>query len=31
MISHPTGPNGKSTVPAGVVAQWIAVKQDEDR
>ncbi|MCB1977705.1 MAG: hypothetical protein KDE66_11970 [Nitrosomonas sp.] len=30
-IPHPTGPNGKSTAPAGVVAQWIAVKQDEDR
>lgn len=29
-IPHPTGPNGKSTAPAGVVAQWIAVKQDED-
>ena len=28
-IPHPTGPNGKSTAPAGVVAQWIAVKQDE--
>ncbi len=27
-IPHPTGPNGKSTAPAGVVAQWIAVKQD---
>ena len=30
-VPHPTGPNGKSTAPAGVVAQWIAVKQDEDR
>jgi len=29
-IPHPTGPNGKSTAPAGVVAQWIAVKQDDD-
>ncbi len=28
-IPHPTGPNGKSTAPAGFVAQWIAVKQDE--
>lgn len=27
-IPHPTGPNGQSTAPAGVVAQWIAVKQD---
>lgn len=27
-IAHPTGPNSKSTAPAGVVAQWIAVKQD---
>ena len=27
-IPHPTGANGKSTAPAGVVAQWIAVKQD---
>lgn len=27
-IPHPTGPNRKSTAPAGVVAQWIAVKQD---
>lgn len=27
VIPHPTGPNGKSTAPAGVVAQWIAVKQ----
>ena len=27
-IPHPTGPNGKSTAPAGFVAQWIAVKQD---
>ena len=27
-VPHPTGPNGKSTAPAGVVAQWIAVKQD---
>ena len=27
-IPHPTGPNGKSTAPAGVVAQWIAVRQD---
>jgi len=27
-IPHPTGPNNKSTAPAGVVAQWIAVKQD---
>jgi len=27
-IPHPTGPNGASTAPAGVVAQWIAVKQD---
>ena len=26
-IPHPTGPNGQSTAPAGVVAQWIAVKQ----
>ena len=26
-IPHPTGPNGESTAPAGVVAQWIAVKQ----
>ena len=29
-IPHPTGPNGKSTAPAGVVAQWIAVKQDSE-
>ena len=29
-IPHPTGPNGKSTAPAGVVAQWIAVKQGAD-
>ena len=29
-IPHPTGPNGKSTAPAGVVAQWIAVKQDNE-
>ena len=29
VIPHPTGPNSKSTAPAGVVAQWIAVKQDE--
>lgn len=28
-IPHPTGPNGKSTAPAGVVAQWIADKQDD--
>ena len=28
VIPHPTGPNNKSTAPAGVVAQWIAVKQD---
>lgn len=28
VIPHPTGPNGMSTAPAGVVAQWIAVKQD---
>lgn len=28
VIPHPTGPNGKSTAPAGYVAQWIAVKQD---
>lgn len=28
-IPHPTGPNGQSTAPAGVVAQWIAVKQDD--
>lgn len=28
-VPHPTGPNNKSTAPAGVVAQWIAVKQDE--
>ena len=28
VIPHPTGPNSKSTAPAGVVAQWIAVKQD---
>jgi len=27
VIPHPTGANGKSTAPAGVVAQWIAVKQ----
>lgn len=27
-IAHPTGSNNKSTAPAGVVAQWIAVKQD---
>jgi hypothetical protein len=27
-IPHPAGPNNKSTAPAGVVAQWIAVKQD---
>lgn len=27
-IPHPTGANGQSTAPAGVVAQWIAVKQD---
>ena len=27
-IPHPTGANNKSTAPAGVVAQWIAVKQD---
>ncbi|VXA99122.1 conserved hypothetical protein [Flavobacterium sp. 9AF] len=30
VIPHPTGANGDSTAPAGVVAQWIAVKQDED-
>jgi hypothetical protein len=29
-IPHPTGPNGKSTAPAGVVAQWVAVKQDAE-
>lgn len=29
VIPHPTGPNDKSTAPAGVVAQWIAVKQPE--
>lgn len=29
-IPHPTGPGGKSTAPAGVVAQWIAVKEDSD-
>ncbi|GAB4198845.1 MAG: hypothetical protein Tsb002_34010 [Wenzhouxiangellaceae bacterium] len=28
-IPHPTGPNGQSTAPAGVVAQWIAVRQDD--
>ena len=28
VIPHPTGPNNKSTAPKGVVAQWIAVKQD---
>jgi len=28
VIPHPTGNNGQSTAPAGVVAQWIAVKQD---
>ena len=28
-IPHPTGPNDESTAPAGVVAQWIAVKQGE--
>ncbi|WP_196138412.1 hypothetical protein [Aliikangiella sp. G2MR2-5] len=27
-IPHPTGPNGKSTAPAGIVAQWIAVKSE---
>ncbi len=27
VIPHPTGPNNKSTAPAGEVAQWIAVKQ----
>lgn len=27
-IPHPTGDHGQSTAPAGVVAQWIAVKQD---
>jgi hypothetical protein len=26
-IPHPTGADGQSTAPAGVVAQWIAVKQ----
>jgi len=26
-IPHPTGPDGRSTAPAGFVAQWIAVKQ----
>ncbi len=29
VIPHPTGPNGKSTAPAGFVAQWIAVKQPD--
>jgi hypothetical protein len=29
-IPHPTGQDGNSTAPAGVVAQWIAVKRDED-
>jgi hypothetical protein len=29
VIPHPTGPNNKSTAPAGVVAQWIAVKCDD--
>lgn len=29
-LPHPTGLNGKSTAPAGVVAQWIAVKQDDE-
>ncbi len=28
VIPHPTGPNNKSTAPAGVVAQWRAIKQD---
>jgi hypothetical protein len=28
VIPHPTGNTGQSTAPAGVVAQWIAVKQD---
>jgi hypothetical protein len=28
VINHPTGNKGQSTAPAGVVAQWIAVKQD---
>lgn len=28
VIPHPTGPGGESTAPAGVVAEWIAVKQD---
>ncbi len=28
VIPHPTGNKGQSTAPAGVVAQWIAVKQD---
>lgn len=31
VIPHPTGPNNQSTAPAGVVAQWIAVKQDEEK
>lgn len=26
-IPHPTGPNGESTAPAGVVASWYAIKQ----
>ncbi len=30
-IPHPTGTNGKSTAPAGVVAQWIADKQDDSQ
>jgi hypothetical protein len=28
-IPHPTGSDGQSTAPAGVVAQWIAVKQGQ--
>ncbi|HNP26314.1 MAG TPA: hypothetical protein PKM20_06220 [Nitrosomonas sp.] len=29
-IAHPAGPNDQSTAPAGVVAQWVAVKRDDD-
>ena len=29
-IAHPAGPKNQSTAPAGVVAQWIAIKQDDE-
>jgi hypothetical protein len=29
-IPHPSGQDGKSIAPAGVVAQWIAVQQDKE-